>query len=569
MKQIYLAMSFSTLAVLFFFHTFLFHLDQTTCNHNDACSAFFILKTHFDHFSHRDFSHLFESQMFHPEMNTLALGHSLFIPAIEAYPLFLFSHNLIFSTNAVLIIHFFLAFIGAYLLCYKLGKNISASVIGALIYSYNPFIMSHFPEQYEITTHQFLPFFFLFLEYWLETGKFGAFLGAALTLLLQIIAYFYYSFFLLVLLPLFLLVRLPEVKKRLQPTFLLKAAITFCLLLLPLYWYISPYLQMRKLENLTRPLSEVAGDSARPSDYFFTFWNNWLYGKLNANRLLASIRYPLGDPRINEHSLFPGLTVYVLFIGSLIFLIKKKLWRHNPKIFSYVLLLVVSVILSFGPYARIFGLQINLPFYYVHQFLPFAQSMRVPTRVAVFAFLALAILASYFWSSLWAKFSFKKMRILSVLVIIFLLIEYFSVGPATFSLSSDYISFFSWLNAQQSVKGIVSLPMANGLFYDDRLVRDSFLDTQYIYYATFHDKKMVNGYMAFIPKWYYRLGNYLDYKIDDKIIHSLRSRGIDLLIVHKDEYIRSEIRAAAITRIEAIVKTKVFENDTVVAYKLN
>jgi hypothetical protein len=72
----------------------------------------------------------------------------------------------------------------------------------------------------------------------------------------------------------------------------------------------------------------------------------------------------------------------------------------------------------------------------------------------------------------------------------------------------------------------------------------------YMYFSTFHWRRLVNGYSGFTPRWYPELLTRMARFPDEETIDDLRGRGVDYVIVHGAFYAPEDYQRL-VTRLDA------------------
>ena len=193
-----------------------------------------------------------------------------------------------------------------------------------------------------------------------------------------------------------------------------------------------------------------------------------------------------------ETVMFPGYTVLLLTLFSF-FKAKKESF-----IKFWVLMLLISTILTFGPFLHINGRdhflssQISIPMpYLLTYYLPFLSAVRIPGRYGVMAMLFFAILLGYSLKSLFSKT--KKYSLLWKTAIIFIIL--FEYLPLPFPLISDMKipSVYERIKNEPGDYAILNVPLgwrAKGTYHLGYNL------TRFQYYQTFHGKRILDGMLA-------------------------------------------------------------------------
>ena len=102
--------------------------------------------------------------------------------------------------------------------------------------------------------------------------------------------------------------------------------------------------------------------------------------------------------------LFPGFIAVILTAGLI-------LAKRKPRYVNYFLsLLIIGVLFSLGPWWK----NLRLPYYYLYQYVPFFQAIRVPSRFGIIAICAIAVLSGVTLSYLFSRMKNKFFRFFAV-----------------------------------------------------------------------------------------------------------------------------------------------------------
>lgn len=470
--------------------------------------------------------------------NTLAYSEHLFGLSLLAIPVYLMSKNPIFTYNILAFFTFVLSGYGTYLLSFHLTKNRVASVAAGMIFAFYPYKIHQFGHLHVISTH-WIPFAFLFLFRFFEKTDYKNLGLLLLFSLLQILSSGSLAIFFIISMAItgiFLLIHIRGYTDRGLILRLSIAAFVSFLVLLPFY---IPYLENQRIMGFVRETSEIGYYSARIENYL-----------ASTSRLYYTLTEGYGKP---ESFLFPGIIPILLAISGFMCFHRKKnsypsrlviaidtgtiicfffiittlfLRGIDIKFFGmrmrsqnllYPWLILASLILiripvnkkgQPFPLSSIFsvdkrqicflliallavssslgigGLASDNLYNFLYSYIPGFKFVRVPARIAMFVSFFLSLLAAYGVKSI---MEFKALKNLVFVIIPIILIEYASV-PMNFYPVEDSPKIYQWLKNKKGDFPIFELPIDNFM-----------LNAQYLYYSTFHWKKLVNGYSGFFP----------------------------------------------------------------------
>lgn len=495
----------------------------------------------------------FDANIFYPYPNTFAFHDHLFALGVLGLPVYLVTHNPILTYNVLFMLSFILSAYGMYLLCRELTGNSAAAFIAGGIFGFLPYRFAHL-DHLNLLSIQWLPFCFLFLmraifsrthttrNLWL----FWAFF------LLQALTSFNYLFMMFLAVGIAIMAAIcVQWKDRQSPFRVPKNILIFLLggccvglLLLPLA---RPYLRANSEMNFQRTVQETRGLSARIWDYAAAPERNLLYGKIT--RRFQNPTSPFPREQMLFYGICPTILAFIGILGK-----KKRAVR-----LLYVALFVVALVLSFGPSFEWFGKTFSLPYAWLYEYFPGFKSMRVPARFGVLASFALTVCAAYgvsdlndYLKTLRRFTTFARFSILGILGGIVLL-EYASLPkpliyyPATMAaIPQEY----QWLAQQPEDVKIVELPGISA--------RANF---EYMYYSSFHWKRLLNGRSAFIPNGVTQILAELQDFPSARTVELLQSLGIQYVLFHAESTRLPQILPEGVHIFQTFDKTIVLKID--------
>ena len=565
-KTLLIGILSSTLFIVIFLNQLIVNIDKPLLD-SDLFYEYFLLDNDLPKFASLDFQQLFDTRMFYPLKNTLALGNSQFVQSSMALPAYLITKNVIISAHFMVLANFFLAFLVMYLFVFRLTKSIGASILGGLIFTYNPYVMAQF--YFAQIVLFWIPLIFLVTEKMFEGGKRWAIILPFL-FLGQLISSFYYTMFIALLWPVYLLLRLHlgknSIKKVLNWGFLVGLVIS----ILVGFVYLKPYLDVKNSFGVTRELGNIISHSAAIEDFISTTKDNKFYGFMLGTKFSD----------YSEHSLFAGFVVYGLVAVSLFLFFKRKYEPALRKVFiPLIAVWIIAFIFSFGPYFIIGETLIPNIYLLFYKFVPFFNSLRAPSRFMVMGFFSMAILAGFAAKYLVGKLSaFAKAsvdkgklgRLGVILGLVFLIsLEYQHNLVPPLEIKPEVKSFYQWLDKQPQINVILELPIANELSNYPALFRSYFDDSKYLLYALDHDKRLINGNAAYNPPQRTELGRSLtiNFPTQNKL-DQLKKMGVDAIIVHKDEYKDFQTGEELIRKLKESNLKEIYTGELVSAFKI-
>ena len=433
---------------------------------------------------------LFSDYIFYPIGSSLTFHTLTILNGIIALPFCIFTDNIILIFNILTFLTFVLAGFGTYLLVDYLIDDKLAAFSSGIVFAFCSF---HFVKVSFINymSIQWLPFYILFLIKSLEEkSKFLNVFFAGIFLLFNTLVCEIYGLF-AGLFTIAYLVYYLIVKKdyTLRKNAIIKSLAIFSIFILffsPILYSMFKDLVSNSNNILKSTLENARSESADFLSYLIPgplhpFWGNHSF---NLTKHFSGL--------FQETVMFPGYTVLVLTLFSF-FKTKKESF-----IKFWVLMLLISTILTFGPFLHINGRehflssQISIPMpYLLTYYIPFLSAVRIPGRYGVMAMLFFAVLSGYSLKSLFSKT--KKYSLLWKTAIIFIIL--FEYLPLPFPLISDMKipSVYERIKNEPGDYAILNVPLgwrAKGTYHLGYNL------TRFQYYQTFHGKRILDGMLA-------------------------------------------------------------------------
>jgi hypothetical protein len=535
--------------------------------HGDAFLVNFILNHYMKVFSSGNFSQLTTLPMFYGFKNSLFYTDHHFLPALMALPFYILTGNIITTSNLLIVLTIILSFYSMYILLYHWTKKIIPSLLGAIIFVFNPFIFARFPDQFILFALQWIPLIFLFFEKTLKKPDsfFGFFFFLFLTF--QLLTSLYYSVFLTVILPIYMFIRLYQEKTPLKKFINAKIFVGSVIFLMAVIFSGWGYYQVFSKESINRDISTVSIYSAWVSDYLFTSDFNILYGNLKQEFLKkGALWLRLGI--YSEHSLFAGILPLFLLGLSFGFLPKSKYRKYW---FAFLIILIISFLLSLGPDIT-FTVSHTFPGPYrlIYKINPLFGFLRTPARFGVFFFFSLSIIIALTTVEIFSRLKSRLNILLNALLVVLILIEYFNKPLAFTDISPETIKFYQALNKQTHIKVILDYPIGNSIPYPYPQARVEDFDAHYLLWASIlHHKILFNGYSGFLPAEYYRRANFLSMNFPTvNKLKQLKNWGVDAIVLHKDEFNQVDEFERINRELKLLGVAKITSTDNLVLFDL-
>ena len=249
--------------------------------------------------------------------------------------------------------------------------------------------------------------------------------------------------------------------------------------------------------------------------------------------------------------------------------LRERITPLLPRAFSldsrfYCWLLALSFLLTLGPIIRFNGQEITYgPYLLLYQWVPGFDGLRVPARFIVMLHLAVSVLSGFGLARLFKRIRSSAPRVLlGIAIALLVLVEYasFPVNMPSVPTGRDFPQVYTWLSRQPGDFALLELPLPAA---PDEVWREA----AYVYFSTYHWKKLVNGYSGFFPPGFNRL-----YQEDlrgfpsEATLKRIHLLGIRYLIVHSDHYPPAERKRLMTVLNEAtglFILEKQFQGDLV------
>lgn len=475
----------------------------------------------------------FDAGQFYPYSYSLAFSEHLFLPSILFSLFYIFTNNLVFSINILLFLSFVLSFLTSYFSINYFLKNKSASLIGALVFTFNPLTAAHFADHFHLMGKYFLPLVFLYLYLFLfKTNLKNAllfFIFFTLNFLTSIHFGVFSSITILILVSGVLIFQLFK-RNYFYIYKLITLGILFLIFLPILFYFNLPYLEFSNRENVKRSLSEVSHYSARLIDWISPS-KNLVYGQfVNKLEEKRNPKEPGGEFNYSEHTLSTNILPTALFLIGLIYCLKHirkgKIIKFKTTLF-FLTIAIISITFTLGPSFTGWngkGGTILLPYDLFYKLLPMMQSIRVPTRFEFIFYFPFSFFVACGFYLIVKKF--KRNLILLLIGLVLLLVE----NSQTWSLDARSKIIDQFNNGLKSQ--LLYLKDKNTLHVPFGLNND-LNESRYLTWSTLTGERIFNGYSGFAPK---DRNNFINkFKdLDYQALEKLSAIGIDYLIFHKD-----------------------------------
>ncbi len=328
---------------------------------------------------------VWDAPILYPTPHTLAYSEHLFGVALFVAPVYWLSANAVLAHNVAFLGSYVLAAVGMYLLAQSLTRRRDAAVIAAVIFAFGPpraAAMTHL----QVLLSGWMPVALWALHRYLAAPSWPRVFGFAAAFSLQALSNGYFLFFLA--LPV-TIVAIVELRRRRDAKTVVQLAVAACVIVAAVAPFAIVYIELRR-QGFHRSYSDWVALSADVGSYVQASGRVWMWRWLPG---------ALGS----ERQLFPGLTAIVLAAVAL-WPGRSRATSHQPPVTShqppvtriYLVTALVAFVLSLGPEPRAWGHQFAPvgPYLWLTYVVPGLDGLRVPARLSIVVFLALAVLAA-------------------------------------------------------------------------------------------------------------------------------------------------------------------------------
>jgi hypothetical protein len=527
-------------------------------------------------------SHLYQAAVFHPGKYPLAYSENLIGIAIVALPFYLLGVSPVAIYNLMFILGFTFCGYGAFVLVRVATGSGAAGIISGVLYAFVPFRFDHMPHL-QIIWGGWLPLMLAALLYYWKRSTWWVAAGFGAALLMNGLSNVHYFLFgtLTVAITIFVMA---VVDRRIDVQFWVRLAVAGGLaiaLMIPVLW---PYKVVSELYKMKREAEEVMWGSANWTDWLTPTFASKTYGdlipsdKTHPERHLfpglfvlfltaaAIVMYEGPSPAPSEHPLprergrlramdaaivilaivsywgaiTPShyvlrwwgirilsvsssdlpLTFLLILIFIRLWIARPLAWRQGPSrlpiaFWIGVLWIAIGVLGSFG---------LNTFFHSMlyHRIQAF-QSIRVPARWAVIAYVGLALTAGFGAAAL------MRLRRATAFLIM-LAVAIFDMRPRVrweqAIVAVDPV--YRWLHDTPFRGAFLELPIDEG-----------WTEALYLLGHTNHHRLTVNGTSGFEPPMHWRIRELILNKHWDEVMPHITSLGTSIVVVH-DDWLRAQ-----------------------------
>lgn len=534
-RNIFSLLIFFLLAVFITF-PLIFNLTSFVTGYGDELVSAWLYNWNIYNFSSNIFNivNIFDANNYFPYHTSLAFSDNGFTNSfLVLIPVLLLKSPIAANNSTIIISLTFLGFF-TYLLSFLVTKNNLVSILSGVLVIFCPAFLSHL-SNIQITSVYFVPLSIIFLLKFLKTNKELHFFLFLAFFVFQSYNSFLPGYFILFTAFSILLFYVSEDKKRIKIIFTKKNIFAMILSLCLILLIAIPYFKVSKQFNYVRDIRDSIHLALQPEDFLST--NDFGYTRLN--NFLSSL--PFSEDVYQKGEVKPGflgLTFSILFLFSFFYICKN--WKKQNFIVKGIFFAsLLGLLLSLGPFLHIQRLTIHNPFpiplpYFIFYYLvPGFMGMRNSARFEILFIIFAAPTIAFVLKESLRKTSINKKNLLIIFLILLVILEFnFPMKYYPVPQKKDFPKVYSWLSTTPKSTVMVEMPVYNwnvSPYASQEFWRQ--------YYSTAHFRKTINGISGFSPPPWQELVNFLLSEFpSDKSINKLKNIGVNLIVVHKNEY---------------------------------
>jgi len=586
---------FFVLAALILTYPLVLHLDSALRGTDigalgDPMFNTWVIGRNADRILRLDFKNFFDGNIFHPQTKTVLYSEHLLPQTLIALPVYALSRNPILSYNFVFLLGFILSGFGMFCLARRLTGNDRAGIVAGLIYAFSPYMIAH-TFQIQLVSAWGIPFAFLFLHRYAESGRLKDLFLFTFFYIIQAMSNGYYALYLTFFAGVWILGLTITKKKFKDIRWIFHWALFGVISVLvtgPFFLlYAKTHAEMaftRSIDFFARLTSflsvpEINVLYGRPLKRFFRPEGELFPGFVAVALAMVGIAIWIRARRIRrpaENQVPPVVllirrllniliavsSVIVIFIigenGLDLYLNDMQIFRaHNLKrsLFQLVVLWAIRILLD-----RIFGFKRprsrNLeadtvaaytgtlllaflftfgprgPYVYLYKYVPGFQAIRVASRFHVMVMFALAVLAAFGLNKLVRRFGTSwPAKAIFTLAAGLIVIEFLSlpIPYLQLPLRKEMPKCYQWMIENRKPGVLVEMPLPS---YNKG---SASIETLRMYYSLYHRNTLVNGYSGYFPPLYTELCRRQEFHDIKQLIDDFEALKVDYVLLHFDE----------------------------------
>jgi hypothetical protein len=413
---------------------------------------------------------VYNANIFHPHMNTLAYSEANLVAGALAAPVWLLTGNPHATSNFVILLSFVLSGLTTYVLVKYLTGSRLSSAIAAISFSFCPFVFSHLAHVQLLMTFG-LPLVLLSVHRFAEAPSIRTAIWLGLAMALQALASGYYGVFGGLVAGFGVLWFGMARGHWRRPAYWLWGAAAAGLALLIVAPFLAPYAQVQA-DGFARTLDDARLFSVR--------WRAYLASPNLVHRWMLDLIGTWSEV------LFPGFIPIVFTVIALVLLGRRgadpAAGLRGHVVGFYLALAGLAYWTSTGPNGGLYSL--------MYQAMPFFTWLRAPARFGLLVTLSLVVIGSLGLASLTRQIRPSTRRLLIPGLIAFALARS-TVGPLGLTDAP------ATPLAYRRLASLPEAPVAEFPFFVGG--QERYRHTEYMLWSTLHWKPLLNGYSDHIP----------------------------------------------------------------------
>lgn len=535
--------------ILFVFRSMIFKMSSSLYSWLDFPYVVWLIYQGIGKISNLSFGNFGATNAFYP-VNDSYFFSDLFLPqSVLALPFSVLINNPILVINIIFVLTFVLNYISLYLfwsVCFK--KNWQC-FLASIVFIFSPYLQLQFGHFQMLS---YWPLFFS-LYFFIKEKQYSFWnsIIAGLFLIIQFLSSVYLSVFLIFSLCLKCIVDIFCIRKFQRIKSIL---IVFLVFFIGAGWFIYNYSLAKKHYGFVRDYGEYVTYSAHITDYIFNS---------NINSMVSNFALEKKWNSFNKHvwgemAAFPGWSVLLAFLFSLIVVLKKKgnvvlgINVNNINLF-FLCLVVFGFVFSIGPRINFNGVYsgIPTPYTFLIKYVPFFDSIRGLARWSFLFYLGL----TYFFVSFLQN---KKL----LMIMVFLLIFFCESLPVNLIAGSEiYVDpkddVLLKTNCDKNIEVLLEIP-TDHMRVEGGVVKGLNYISKRQLATLYHGCLLVNGYSGFEPpeqtKYYNDVGDALSGGKVKVLITLLESRQVSFLRITSN-LVSIELKEKYMNTINGMIKS--------------
>ena len=455
-------------------------------------------------FIHQPFS-IFDANIFYPLHNSLAYSENLIGTAFTAAPIIWLTGDPMLAMNLAAMLTCVLCGVGAYKLARELGLGAPAAIVAGIVFAFAPPRFMRMGQMH-MTAVQWVPFCLAYMHRYFDQGRARDLRIAIAFFALQALASGHGAVFIVVSIVALVAYRFATHERLGVKNWIRDVGVPGAIIVAPALLMLLPYRRAQQEVGLIRALVDW---QPTPDSYLASpsHFHHWVLSFFTAK-----------DYAIEANAwLFPGYLPVVLALVALIPLRKKSSAPFYALLFAICYLMFADNAFAIWPHVY---------------WLPGFNFIRVPSRFAILAMLALGILAALGFERIAARLRPTGQTVAAIVVGGLLLAEFSGHPFSGVPYHVDIPAIDRWLDTVPKPFAIAEVPVPSpgnmGAF--ERQQTSSML------HSMAHWQRTVHGYSGIRPQLQFDLLVKMTAFPDATSMEYLTNYNVNYVVVHTDQY---------------------------------